>query len=161
MKKRNGYYINCSACKESFYVPAYREKTARFCSIYCQNHRRYEKFIFECRNCKKIVTASPSRKIQNKKFCSISCRDADRKTEKERRQQIKALNVVSRGVCQARTFRRNFFKLMEKKCCECGYDEHDYCLDLHHIDGNCNNNTIENIAVLCVMCHRKLHKGKK
>ena len=51
------------------------------------------------------------------------------------------------------------FTEKEKKCEVCGYSEHDFCLDIHHIDNNPNNNTIENLAVLCAIYHRKLHKG--
>ena len=41
------------------------------------------------------------------------------------------------------------------KCECCGYDE---VLDLHHIDGNHNNNNPENHSVLCPNCHAKIHR---
>lgn len=158
MKIRKGSNINCLACRKKFYVPLYRIKTAKFCSVECQNHKQHEKFIFECLSCNKRVAAPPSRRNQKKKFCSLECREAKRRTDKEKRQQSKALNTIARGNNQGRTFRTHFFRVKEKKCQVCGYSEHDFCLDLHHIDGDCNNNTIENIAVLCVICHRNLHK---
>lgn len=39
------------------------------------------------------------------------------------------------------------------KCEECG---NTTCLELHHIDGNHNNNQISNYKVLCSECHRKI-----
>ena len=41
------------------------------------------------------------------------------------------------------------------KCVCCGYDE---VLDLHHIDGNHNNNDPSNHGVLCPNCHAKIHR---
>lgn len=42
------------------------------------------------------------------------------------------------------------------KCCICEYSKH---IELHHIDGNRNNNSISNIASLCPNCHTEVeHK---
>lgn len=45
------------------------------------------------------------------------------------------------------------------RCEVCGYDEHSFCIELHHLDNNPRNNSISNIVVLCCMCHRK-HRYK-
>ena len=47
----------------------------------------------------------------------------------------------------------------ERKCEECGVD--DIQLDVHHIDKNTKNNTIDNLKILCIKCHKKLHKELK
>lgn len=159
MRKKLGENITCKACLKEFYVPKYRIKTAKFCSLECQNHKQYEKWVYNCQNCKKKCIESPSRKNYRKKFCSIDCFNAKRKTDKERRAQIKSYNILKRGNNSSRRLRVNFFKLKKPVCEICGYDEHDFCIDLHHIDENCENNEIENIAMLCAICHRKLHKN--
>lgn len=141
-----------------FYVPAYRVKTAKFCSLECQNHKQYDKYRFCCEGCGKHVETSPSRRNYKKKFCSTECRWVNSQNEKVRRRKIKAYNISKRGTT-TKQFRKYVFEIVEKKCQFCGYCEHDFCLDLHHIDKDCTNNNIDNIAVLCVMCHRKLHKG--
>lgn len=41
-------------------------------------------------------------------------------------------------------------------CENCSYSEDVRLLDVHHIDENRDNNNIENLIVLCVMCHAKL-----
>lgn len=53
-----------------------------------------------------------------------------------------------------KTLKRYIISLYGKCEC-CGYDE---VLDLHHIDGNHNNNNPENHSVLCPNCHAKIHR---
>lgn len=157
MKKKQGQVLKCKACLKQFYVPRYRVEKAKFCSVECQNHRQYERFFFTCEGCGKQCEDSPSRRNYKKKFCSMECRCHTRKSDKERRLEIKAHNILKRGT-NLRGLRRYFFTIYEKKCAICSYDEYDFCLDLHHIDKDCTNNLPDNIIVLCVICHRKLHK---
>jgi DNA-binding transcriptional regulator GbsR (MarR family) len=42
------------------------------------------------------------------------------------------------------------------ECCLCRYN---LCIDLHHIDGNRENNTKENISSLCPNHHREIERG--
>lgn len=42
-------------------------------------------------------------------------------------------------------------------CEKCGSTQ---SIDVHHIDGNYNNNTPENIMILCRSCHMKEHRPK-
>ena len=53
-------------------------------------------------------------------------------------------------------YRRNAFEYYEHKCAVCGYDECVEVLEVHHIDENRNNNSIENLIILCPICHKKL-----
>lgn len=46
--------------------------------------------------------------------------------------------------------------LSENTCCICTEPEKD--IQLHHIDGNPTNHSVENLAVLCLQCHDKTHK---
>ena len=50
----------------------------------------------------------------------------------------------------------------EEKCCSCGFiPVHSCQLDVDHIDGNKQNNSIENLQTLCANCHRlKTHQNK-
>jgi hypothetical protein len=158
-KIKAGLIKNCKACDKEFYVPKYRSDTAKFCSLFCQNHKQHDKYVFECKSCGKKCETSPSRRYQNKKFCSLQCREAKVMNEKERRKKIKAINIVSRGHTKARTVRKYISQFKEMKCEFCGYDEYEFCLDMHHLDHNPTNNHPDNIGILCCMCHRKLHKG--
>lgn len=159
MKLKNGELKNCKACTKEFYVPAYRILTAKFCSLKCQNHVQYDKYIFICKTCNKEVIASPCRRKERKKFCSLLCRENNSANEKERRKKTKAYNLLKRGYNSSRQLRKYISQFKQMKCEICGYFEYDFCLDMHHKDHDPLNNSIENIGILCVMCHRKLHKG--
>lgn len=154
---RKGVYKNCIACGKLFYVPQYRKETAKFCSTYCQNHGQHDSIIKICDNCGIEFTVSSSR--ANKKFCSDLCATQAHITMKERRKKTKLLQRVKRGPTTSRTLRKFVFSNKPKRCEICGYSEFDFCLDVHHIDEDCTNNSIENLKVLCCICHKKYHKG--
>lgn len=46
--------------------------------------------------------------------------------------------------------------LSDDTCCICNEREKD--IQLHHIDENPQNHSVENLAVLCLECHNKAHK---
>lgn len=155
--KPKGIHKNCENCKKQFYVPQSRINSSKYCSRDCQNHR-FEKHKFDCLECGKNCVTSFSYR-RTKKYCSHECANKAKINDKMRRQKSKATSVLKRGNNSSRKLRSAIFKLKEKTCQICGYNEFDFCLDLHHIDNDCNNNTVENVAILCVICHRKLHKG--
>lgn len=158
-KERKGIIKKCRACDTEFYVPQYRIKTASFCSLTCQNHKQYERFIFSCESCGKLQQAPPSRRKEKKKFCSIECRDIKAKNDKEKRKSQKVLQIARRGNIKAATLRKYISQFKKMECENCGYHAYDFCLDMHHIDHNPTNNAPDNIRILCCICHRMLHKG--
>lgn len=128
----------------------------------------YEK---TCLNCGKPVL--------KKDFCSNDC-----KKEYQNKQIIKDLtngkNIPPMGVSQIPPIVKRF--LMEKydcKCQKCGWGKenpvtHKVPLHVHHIDGDCTNNKIENLQLLCPNCHsltsnfgslnknsKRFHRSKK
>lgn len=156
--KKLGQNKNCIACKKIFYVPNYRVQKAKFCSKYCLNHSQYKSIKKICLGCKNEFYVSNSR--IRKKFCTFECKILISKTTTELRKSQKKwvrLNRPNSG----RPMRKNLFLFRDKKCEMCGYDEYDFCLDIHHINENHNDNRIENLAILCVICHRAHHKGVK
>lgn len=45
---------------------------------------------------------------------------------------------------------------LKQNCCEvCGIDGNSVSLELHHIDGNHCNNSLDNLQILCPNCHSK------
>jgi hypothetical protein len=158
-KERSGVNLECKACKKEFYVPDYRKETAKFCSLECQNHKQYDKYIFNCASCGKEVVSPPSRKNYKKKFCSRDCQTSTRMSEKERRAMSRSLFLLKRGNHASGNLRKYIFIHKPKVCEVCSYSEYDFCLDIHHKDNDPANNELSNLAVLCCMCHKKLHKG--
>lgn len=156
-KSRKGKIKTCEACSKEFYVPQYRIVTAKFCSLFCQNVKQYQRTVFVCKVCGDQFSDSPSRK--DRIYCSQDCKTKDSIGEKERRKRIRILRVKKLGHNSSRAMRRWIWEFKEKKCEICDYSEKVYCLDIHHLDKNPTNNKVENLVVLCCMCHRKLHKG--
>ncbi len=157
-KERKGEIKVCSACSKEFYVPQYRLEKAKFCSKDCQNHVQHERVTLSCKCCNKDFTVSDSRKDRNK-FCSVECKTQTSKNEKERRKYLKTFEVLKRGKNSSRKL-KTYVSRIKPLCCEnCGYNKASYNIEIHHIDENPCNNELENLAVLCVMCHRDLHYG--
>lgn len=156
-KKKEGINIECKACGNIFYAPAYRKDTAKFCSKECLNHKQFERRTLVCKGCDKEFIVSNSKR--DKKFCSMECKSIKATNEKELRLQVKALNILKRGRNSSRNLKKAMSKLRKLFCDNCGYDKASYNIELHHIDENPCNNVMENLAVLCVMCHRDLHYG--
>lgn len=55
------------------------------------------------------------------------------------------------------------YRIHVKNTCErCGFCAEDQCqMDIHHKDGNHDNNILNNLATLCANCHRLVHWQKK
>ena len=148
--------LKCHCCFKEYKVPKYRELKSKFCSRECQNNLQYQSVTKTCECCKKEYLVSNSR--ANSKFCSRECKNHTNNTEIQRRQESRRLTALKRGSASSKTVRRFVFSKKQKKCEICGYDEYDFCLDIHHKDENPINNDITNLIVLCCMCHKKLHK---
>lgn len=55
------------------------------------------------------------------------------------------------------SYRKIAFDVYPHKCARCGY-ENILALEVHHKDKNRNNNSIENLEILCCNCHTIKHK---
>lgn len=159
-RKRSGIDKDCIKCGKKFYVPTFRAATALYCGRECMSGRNGSKVEFTCQCCKKIFYRSPSylKRYPKILFCSLECKGSLIETVKEKRAKSLAYSKLKKGNNASRNLRRYVFQIKNKICEICDYKEYDYCLEVHHIDNNPNNNDIENLAVLCVLCHRKGHK---
>lgn len=54
------------------------------------------------------------------------------------------------------SYRKIAFYNYPHECAVCGYNEEVGILEVHHKDGNRNNNKKENLTILCPNCHRKI-----
>lgn len=50
------------------------------------------------------------------------------------------------------------FRNYKNKCAMCGLEE-ECCLQVHHIDENRYNSSLDNLIILCANCHSRVHKG--
>ena len=60
-----------------------------------------------------------------------------------------------------KVYRKKALLLRGNKCYICGYDKHPSLLEVHHIDRNRNNASIDNLIPLCPTCHAEKHLKRK
>ena len=56
-------------------------------------------------------------------------------------------------------YRKRAFKYLPHKCHNCGFDKDARLLEVHHIDENRENNSLNNLMILCPTCHQGLTLG--
>lgn len=127
--------------------------TRKFCSRSCSathnnrgNQRNPKKRRDTCLQCGNVLM-----KESQKKFCSMEC-GFDYKWE----HKIKPL--VESGKCTtASTVKKYLFLTRGEQCEECGqlpiWNGKPLTLQIDHIDGNSDNNTLSNVRILCPHCH--------
>lgn len=88
-------------------------------------------------------------KHPDKKSCSTSCYNSLYRSGANNPNHSKNGGNRYRTIC---------FQYHEKKCCICDFD---LVIDVHHIDGNRNNNSPSNLVPLCPNHHRIIHSKYK
>lgn len=164
----NNNPLYCKYCGKKL---SYQQRDNKFCSKSCSaSYNNFNRTRSIESRLKTSNTLSPKNKkelktckqcgklfIGNKDFCCNKC-----KNEFDEKNKIKRwLNGENflRGATQIPVFIRKY--LMNKydcKCQKCGWGEmnqytHTIQLEIHHKDGNCTNNTINNLELLCPNCH--------
>ena len=90
--------------------------------------------------------------FQKRKYCNAKCMGkAKLFADNNHKQTYRAAHNTSKQVMET-------IIKAPYRCAICG-EEHKK-LDVHHIDGNFNNNTPENLIYLCRSCHLKQHHKK-
>ncbi len=119
-------------------------------------------FDSECPSCGGLAAG-------RKKYCNNKCQK-----EYEHKVTIEewiAGNLTFDTVNVSKYVKNHLLQKCGNKCSKCGWGEtHPVTgkvpLEVNHIDGNANNNTPENLEVLCPNCHsltstfRNLNKGR-
>lgn len=104
-----------------------------------------------CLNCGKTLINA------QKKFCSNECQTEYNSLDKLNN-WLNGTNYT-KGATQTPSFiRRYLMKKYSNKCQKCGWGEvSEYTgkipLEIHHIDGDCTNNSEDNLELLCPNCH--------
>lgn len=87
--------------------------------------------------------------FSNRKYCNRKCMQKAYLKIGEHNQNWANAHTTARKINEL---------LLHKEVCElCGSDKN---LDIHHIDGNWQNNNLDNLMCLCRSCHTKYEKSK-
>lgn len=110
--------------------------------------------IVNCSNCKNELKRIPSQIKKSKSgnfFCNKSC-SASFNNKSEKRTRENHPNWKSG---------KSSYSFYKKNSCErCGYDKYKSVLQVHHVDHNRENNSIDNLLTLCPNCHFEEHIEK-
>lgn len=154
---RKGVARVCQTCKADFITRlGGRWGKAKFCSRTCASKgRSIPKVPVKCANCHQEFLKSPKRMGSSKHsvyFCSRACKDVG--------QRIGGVSKIhpphyNNGKMSYRTLFLRAGNTLT--CSRCGYDEFSCSVEVHHLDEDRANSSVENLAALCANCHRALH----
>ena len=147
---KTGQEVLCTFCNKKIYKCKTKLRKSNYCSLVClgQGRKRIPSF---CLNCNTSINNS------KRKHCSRICQAEDNyKTYIER-----WLNGAENGYGKTAIsiyIRRWLYKKYGRKCQKCGWCEINpktkvVPININHIDGNWQNNKLENLEILCPNCH--------
>jgi 5-methylcytosine-specific restriction endonuclease McrA len=138
----------CVGCSLEFIAPTKHRKTQKYCSARCfGTAQRVKRIPRVCAACGVQFEIIPNRLEPGKNrgtYCSRKCVIAD---WNKKMLENEAPN----------SYRQRAWKKFERKCRDCGYNEHPEILLIHHIDGNRNHGKLSNLIPLCQNCHCLRH----
>ena len=151
LKSRDYFFIEkeCLFCKKLYKTT--RKNKRKFCNHSCSSkysNKKRGNFIYketECLNCNKIIHGK-------KKYCSNKCQgDNKRKIIFEK---IKNGDVSFNEKC----YKKYLIEKHGEECMECGLNKINITtgkipIQLEHIDGHSENNSLNNLKLLCPNCH--------
>ena len=141
-----------------------RDNRAHHICPKCQEEDQFAKRLedrveVECAYCGKKFLKSKSSLEKSKSGLYFCCREHKDLAQKlESGDKFETMRPEHYGSKLA--YRKNAFRAYETACAICGYDEDIDLLEVHHIDEDRQNNQIENLIILCPICHRKLTSHK-
>lgn len=159
-KKRKAVRVICKYCENSFLkAERFINKVPHYC---CREHFSLDhrtRKVVECSYCGKEFEKRLSSFIKSKSgfcFCSRKCQSEAQKIGSGFHKMYPSHYGTGNG---KHGYRKKAIDYYNGRCENCGYDEYEECLQVHHIDRNRENNEIENLIVLCANCHSLLTFG--
>lgn len=161
-KKEN---IKCLHCHSEFI--SLKKENRKFCSSSCSttynnlkrlkgtkviiNKRiRTEKFVGICLNCSSEINRSDEK--GPRKYCSSQC-------QQDLKKKITFSEIENGNISlYFKSYKKYLIYKHGNKCMECSWSEVNIIsgkvpIELEHIDGNSENNSLENLKLLCPNCH--------
>ncbi len=151
-KKRKVVKIECSVCGKEFWNDIRNIKRNKSGIVYCSSECTKNRKKVVCAYCNKTIEKTVGRIEKSRNgifFCCRKHKDLGQRIENN----IREIWPDHFGNIGKTSYRRNAFDHYKHECEECGWDKIKGVLDVHHIDSNRDNNEIENLIILCPICH--------
>lgn len=142
-----------------------RDGRAHLICPYCQEESRKERYSnnrtkVQCSYCGIEFFKSNSKLDNSKSGLYFCCRE-----HKDLAQRIESgleFNIIRPEHYNEiiSDYRKLAFRNYSHSCKVCGWNEDEDVLEVHHIDENRKNNALENLIILCPICHKKLTTHK-
>lgn len=153
--KVNNYLKEPNFCEQCNEPLSYEKRNGKFCNRTCAAIYNGSKFpkrkkidrTKECLNCKTLTS--------NNKFCSSSCYSEFYKKQKKK----KDFKLIPEGKQRnTKVLKKYLIEKFGEKCMICGWSERNIFtqkipIEMHHKDGNGENNNEENLQLLCPNHH--------
>ena len=143
----DNYMTNPKKCGHCLSVLDYVGRYKKFCDSSCSaSHNNTKRLTVStncCPKCNKVIG-------KKSKYCSVRCQKNFESAETVRKW------IAGEPVNGLSAIRRYIKEKQENKCAECGisnWNQKDITLELEHKDGNSENNSPENLCLLCPNCH--------
>lgn len=172
---RAAYEANKPRCALCGNFLCYEKRTYKFCNHSCaasfnnlgvvRNPRKGERRT-HCLKCGTRILGS------GRFYCSRRCNNAHKENNfKDKFAEAFLSNSLKPGSSTTRAIRKHLIQTMGECCQECGWARKHQAtgrvpVEVHHRDGNAENNHPDNVHLLCPGCHsltltfRNLNKGK-
>lgn len=141
------YMIDPKKCGHCESVIDYAGRYKKFCGSSCaashNNTKRLTASDKQCPHCQKTIG-------KTSKYCSVRCQKDFESAETIRKW------LAGEPITGLSAIRRYIKEQQDGKCAECGianWNGKDITLELEHKDGNSDNNSTENLCLLCPNCH--------
>ena len=156
-KKRKVTKVSCDSCNTEFLKRRNWVKSLNFCSHKCRSTHAKQNVEYKCSLCNNTFVSDKSRVNGSKSgllFCSRSCKDNAQKIDSG----IDKLWLphYNNGYSE---YRNRAFEKYAHECAHCQYNECINVLEVHHIDSNRSNGSLENLIILCPTHHAAISRG--
>lgn len=158
----------CAFCQSTL---PYEKRQNKFCGHSCaakqtnvgvtRNPKKHERRT-HCLKCGEVITGS------GRTYCSRKCSGAHKEDK-----FVEAFlnNSLKAGSSTTRSIRKYLSRTAGERCQECGWAKRHSVtgrvpIEVDHVDGNAENNSPNNVRLVCPGCHaltptfRNLNKGK-
>ena len=142
VNKSTKVLVQCKTCNNQwYYSPANLcpSATKKNTFIGCSNCKYIDIICAECGKPIRVLKT----KLKEKNYCSRECGNRNKNKDK--------INLIDGDA-----YRRNAFLYYPHKCAICEWQEDERVLEVHHLDENRQNNNINNLKILCPICHKFL-----